>query len=73
MIHYPWSRLMHVQDKSEIQISGVVLRNGDEEFLKSLAISERAAGLFEKKVILGDRRQPAAVDTDGIAAKLENG
>lgn len=65
--------MVRVQDKSEIQISGVVLKKGDEEFLKTLAISERNAGLFEKKVRLGDRRHPAAVDTDGITAKLDNG
>lgn len=64
-----------MQDKSEIHISGVVLRGGnrDEEFLKALTLSERDAGLFEKKVRLGNRSHPAAVDTDGITAKLDSG
>ncbi|KAL0640137.1 hypothetical protein Q9L58_000695 [Maublancomyces gigas] len=61
------------EDKSEIQISGVVLRGGDEEFLKTLIISERNAGLFEKKVRLGDQTHPPVVDAHKITAKLENG
>lgn len=41
--------------------------------MKTLTLSERNAGFFEKKVRLGDRRHPAAVETGGITAKLENG
>lgn len=67
------ANVIYLQDKSELQISGVVHRNGDEEFLKTLKFSERNAGVFEKKVRLGDRRSPAAVDIDGITARLENG
>lgn len=65
--------MRYVQNKSEIQISGVVLRGGDEEFLKMLTLGERNVGLFEKKVRLGDQRHPAAVDAHEITAKLENG
>lgn len=64
-----------MQQKSEIQISGVILRGGgrDEAFLKALTLGEMDAGLFEKKVKLGNRGRPAVVDTDGITALLDNG
>lgn len=64
---------MYMQDKSEIRISGVVLRSGDEAFLKTLTLSERNFGVFEKKIKLGGRGHPAAVDTDKITAKLDDG
>jgi len=60
-------------ERSELQISGVVHRPGDEEFLKTLAMEERKVGAFERKVRLGTRAHPAQVDVDGISAKLENG
>lgn len=68
-----YSVLMHMQDESEIRISGVVLKSGDEAFLKTITRDERDAGLFEKKIILGGRGYPVAVDTDGITAKLDDG
>jgi HSP20 family protein len=59
--------------KSELSIAGVIYRPGDEEFLKSLAMSERKVGPFERKVRLGTRATPAHIDADGITAKLEDG
>jgi HSP20 family protein len=60
-------------DKSELSIAGVIYRPGDEEFLKSLAMSERKVGPFERKLRLGTRATPAHIDADGITAKLEDG
>ena len=60
-------------EKSELSIAGVIYRPGDEEFLKTLAMSERKVGPFERKVRLGTRATPAHVDADGITAKLEDG
>lgn len=60
-------------EKSELSIAGVVYRPGDEEFLKTLAMDERKIGAFERKVRLGSRANPAQVDVDGIAARMEDG
>lgn len=60
-------------DKSELNIAGVVYRPGDEDFLKTLALDERKVGVFERKVKLGSKANPANVDSDGIAAKMEDG
>lgn len=60
-------------DKSELSIAGVIYRPGDEEFLKTLAMSERKVGVFDRKVRLGNGRHPAEVDADAITAKLEDG
>ena len=60
-------------DKSELNIAGVVYRPGDEEFLKTLALDERKVGVFDRKVKLGSKANPANVDADGIAAKMEDG
>lgn len=60
-------------DKSELSIAGVIYRPGDEEFLKTLSMSERKVGVFDRKVRLGNERHPAEVDVDGITAKLEDG
>jgi HSP20 family protein len=60
-------------EKSELSIAGVIYRPGDEEFLKSLAMSERKVGPFERKIRLGTRATPAHIDADGITAKLEDG
>jgi HSP20 family protein len=60
-------------EKSELTVAGVVYRPGDEEFLKKLALEERKAGAFERKVRLGTRTSPAHVDVEGISAKLDNG
>lgn len=60
-------------DKSELNIAGVIYRPGDEEFLKTLALNERKVGVFDRKVKLGSKANPANVDADGIAAKMEDG
>lgn len=57
-------------EKSELNISGVVHRYGDEEFLKSLTETkerESELGMFERKIKL------EKVDGEGITAKLEDG
>jgi len=60
-------------DKSELSIAGVIYRPGDEEFLKTLALSERAVGPFDRKVRLGNESYPVRVAEDAITAKLEDG
>ncbi len=60
-------------DKSELSVAGVIYRPGNEEFLKTLALDERTVGVFERKVRLGSRANPAQVDADHIAAKMEDG
>jgi len=60
-------------EKSELSIAGVVYRPGDEEFLQTLAMNERKIGAFERKVRLGSRANPAAVDVDGITARMQDG
>lgn len=60
-------------DQSELKIGGVIVRPGDEEFLKTLALDERNIGVFERKVKLGSRAHPARVQGEGISAKLEAG
>lgn len=61
-------------DKGELNVAGVVYRQGDEEFLKSMAQSERKVGVFERTVklpLVGEEKEE--VDGDGITAKLEDG
>lgn len=60
-------------DKSELNVAGVIYRPGDEEFLKTLALDERKVGVFDRKVKLGSKANPANVDADGIGAKMEDG
>jgi len=60
-------------ETSELGIAGVVHRPGDEEFLKTLALDERKVGVFERKVRLGSRANPASVDVEGISARMEDG
>jgi len=60
-------------ENSELIVSGVIYRPGDEEFLKTLALDERNIGAFERKVKLGSRANPAKVEVTGIAAKMEDG
>ncbi|MCJ1464837.1 hypothetical protein MMC07_003452 [Pseudocyphellaria aurata] len=61
------------QDKSELSVAGVIYRPGDEEFLKTLALDERTVGVFERKVRLGSRANPAQIDADAITARMEDG
>ena len=61
-------------DNSTLDIAGVVHRPGDEEFLKTLAMGERKnVGVFERKIRLGTKAEPAAIDMEGINAKMEDG
>lgn len=60
-------------EKSELSVAGVVYRPGDEELLQTLALDERKVGAFERKVRLGSRANPAQVDIDHIAAKMDDG
>jgi len=60
-------------EKGELVIAGVVYRPGDEELLKSLALDERKVGAFERKVKLGSVAKPAAIEVEGISAKMEDG
>ncbi|KAH6644594.1 hypothetical protein C7974DRAFT_23825 [Boeremia exigua] len=60
-------------EKSELSVAGVIYRPGDEDLLKTLAMNERKAGPFERKIRLGSRANPAHVDADSITAKLEDG
>jgi HSP20 family protein len=60
-------------EKSELSVAGVIYRPGDEDFLKTLAMSERKVGAFERKIRLGTRALPAHIDVEAISAKLEDG
>jgi len=60
-------------DKSELNVAGVIYRPGDEEFLKTLALDERKVGVFERKVRIGSKTDPAQVDADAVSAKMEDG
>lgn len=60
-------------DKSELSLAGVIYRPGDEDFLKTLALDERHVGVFERKIRLGSRANPAQVDADAISARMEDG
>ncbi|KAF6231042.1 hypothetical protein HO173_010742 [Letharia columbiana] len=60
-------------DKSELNVAGVIYRPGNEEFLKTLALDERKVGVFDRKVKLGSKANPANVDADSISAKMEDG
>ncbi|KAH7170981.1 HSP20-like chaperone [Dactylonectria macrodidyma] len=62
-------------DRSVLNISGVVHRPGDEEFLNTMTSSERKVGVFDRNVTLpppgADERDE--VDGLGITAKMEDG
>jgi HSP20 family protein len=62
------------EDKGVLNVAGVIYRQGDEEFLKTLSQSERKVGVFERSVKLppGDEEKEE-VDSDAISAKLEDG
>ena len=60
-------------DKSELSLAGVIYRPGDEDFLKTLALDERHVGVFERKIRLGSRANPAPVDADAISARMDDG
>jgi len=61
-------------EKSVLNLAGVVYRQGDEAFLKTLSQSERKVGVFERTVKLPPgNEEKEEVDGDAIAAKLEDG
>lgn len=63
-------------ENSILHIGGVVHRPGvDEETLKLLAVDGRKkeVGVFEKKIRLGTRRDPAQIDIAAITAKMTDG
>ncbi|KAI0135957.1 HSP20-like chaperone [Hypoxylon sp. NC0597] len=62
-------------DGDKINIAGVVHRPGDEQFLQSLASSERKVGMFERSIKLPPpgSEEKEEVDGVGITAKMENG
>ncbi|PKS12046.1 hypothetical protein jhhlp_001342 [Lomentospora prolificans] len=69
-VHVHWNA-----DKSHIDISGIIHRPGDEEFLRGLVSSERRVGYFERTVKLPpeDCESNDEVDGLGISAKMEDG
>ena len=63
-------------ENSTLRIGGVVHRPGvDEQTLKLLAVDgrKREVGVFEKKIHLGTKRDPAKIDIAGITAKMTDG
>jgi len=62
------------EDKGVLNLAGVVYRHGDEEFLQTLAQSERKVGVFERTVKLPPgNEEKEEIDGDAITAKLEDG
>jgi HSP20 family protein len=61
-------------DKSLLNVAGVVHRQGDEEFLKSLTKSERKVGVFDRSIKLPPgSEEKEEVDGEAITAKLDDG
>lgn len=63
-------------DKGVLNIAGVIYRQGDEEFLKTLTQGERKVGVFERAIKLpppGSKDEMDEIDGDAITAKLEDG
>jgi HSP20 family protein len=61
-------------DKGILNIAGIVYRQGDEEFLKTLTQSERKVGVFDRNITLPPaNEEKEEVDGDAITAKLEDG
>lgn len=64
--------------KGELNIAGVIHRQGDENFIQSLTQAERKVGLFDRSVKLPPvdalgQREENEIDGDDIVAKLEDG
>ncbi|KAH8591347.1 HSP20-like chaperone [Bisporella sp. PMI_857] len=61
-------------EKRTLNLAGVVYRQGDEEFLKTLSQSERRVGEFERAIKLPPgTEEKEEVDGEAITAKLEDG
>ena len=60
-------------EDSSVHVAGVIHRPGDEELLKTIGMDERDVGAFARNVRLGDRTHPAAIDSDAITARMEDG
>jgi HSP20 family protein len=61
-------------EKGLLNLAGVVYRQGDEEFLKTLSKSERKVGVFERTIKLPPgNEEKEEIDGDAITAKLEDG
>ncbi|KAI0021488.1 HSP20-like chaperone [Xylariomycetidae sp. FL0641] len=62
-------------DGEKLNIAGVVYRPGSEDFLKTLASSERKVGMFERSIKLPPPGCDDKEEVDGfsISAKMENG
>jgi len=61
-------------EKGILNLAGVVYRQGDETFLKTLTQGERKVGVFERTVKLPPgEEEKEEVDGDAITAKLEDG
>jgi len=61
-------------EKGVLNLAGVVYRQGDEAFLKTLSQSERKVGVFERTIKLPPgTEEKEEVDGDAITAKLEDG
>ncbi|EXJ61613.1 hypothetical protein A1O7_02041 [Cladophialophora yegresii CBS 114405] len=63
-------------EHSVLRIAGVVHRPGvDEEMMSRLVVDgrKRETGVFEKTIRLGTTKAPAAVDVEGISAKMVDG
>lgn len=61
-------------EKGLLNLAGIVYRQGDEEFLKTLSKSERKVGVFERTVKLPPgNEEKEEIDSDAITAKLEDG
>lgn len=61
-------------DKGLLNVAGIVYRQGDGEFLKTMSQGERKVGVFDRSVKLppgGEEKEE--VDADAITAKLEDG
>ncbi|GKT83241.1 LOW QUALITY PROTEIN: hsp20-like protein [Colletotrichum tofieldiae] len=58
-------------EKGELRVAGVVYRPGDEDFLATMASSERRIGMFSRSVPLPPLREE--IDALSITAKMEDG
>jgi HSP20 family protein len=61
-------------EKGVLNVAGVIYRQGDEEFLKTLSQSERKVGMFDRSIKLPPGiEEQEDVNADAITAKLEDG